>query len=313
MKDLVNKANELIEDRFLERGDDFPGNAYRIAAYGKLWTFDTHTHFLFDLSRMLGCTLIFFLQILGPPILFLSAAAGWGIRPSFYKDEVAVPGFMDFSAWENRKSTKILAMLFIACFCLNGVFVIMDEMKSWKKMDQTFRTLNRKTEAHLRGEGWLFLDAITNCWTILWCCLCTSVVIAPAQTPKDVVFDSLGLLFLYNLDDIGGDFGFLNADDWPGDRLAWIYNEMVKADKAEREREENGIDIGEGQSLVANDAHADQQKETCCERCGATFILALYKLTAFILTMFFFVLPAFTAMTSFESGGDREERLGGGS
>jgi len=304
MRQLVDLANEHIEDDWLNF-DEFPGNIYRVAAYGKMWWFDENTSYLYDLSRMLGCSLIFFIQMVGPPSLFFAAILGWGIRPSFYAAEVAVPHIWDFTAWENRKTTKILAMLFIACFCLNGVFVILDEMKSWRKMNATFRYLNQKTETFLRGEGWLFLDAMANCWTIVWCCLCSSVVVAPAQTPKDVVFDSLGLLFLYNLDDIGGDFGFLNADDWPGERLAWIYNEMVSKTK-----------LGDSHDAVAEVASFanegyDADEDTFSEKCGTCFVIMLYRVTTATLTIFFFALPVFTAVTSFESGNNRHERING--
>merc|ERR1719378_471235 len=75
--------------------------------------------------------------------------------------------------------------------------------------------------------SFLYADAVVNTWVILWCCLDVFLVVGAAQAPLDVLMNALGLVFLYNLDDVGGDLGFVNEDDWPGLRLAWIYKEIV--------------------------------------------------------------------------------------
>jgi len=67
-----------------------------------------------------------------------------------------------------------------------------------------------------------------NGWVIFWLCLDTFLVLGASETVQDVLLDSLGLMFLYNLDDIGGDLGFVNQDDWPGLQLAWLYKNIHK-------------------------------------------------------------------------------------
>merc|ERR1712066_1174916 len=73
----------------------------------------------------------------------------------------------------------------------------------------------------------LVMGAIVNCWVVFWSALDMYVVCGASNTPQDLLMDALGLLFLYNLDDIGGDMAFLEEDDWPALRLAWIYEIMV--------------------------------------------------------------------------------------
>merc|ERR1712224_526293 len=77
------------------------------------------------------------------------------------------------------------------------------------------------------GEFWLFFGALVNCWVVIWSCLDMYVVVGASESPQDLLLDALGLLFLYRLDDVGGDLGFVDQDDWPGRRLAWLYNELV--------------------------------------------------------------------------------------
>jgi len=276
--DLVDRCNHVIQEEWVAGKLDLPGNVYRMAAYGKLFFFDAETSQLFDISRICGCCLIWLFQVFGAPTLFLAYAYGMGVSC----DKVINwrQGFMTFSDWKVLGTTKLLAVVAIAIFCLNGVFVIMDERRSWEKMDRMFNYLNQRTSTWLRGEGFLFLDAFTNCWVILWCCLATIVVIGPADNPRDVMFDSLGLLFLYNLDDISGDLGFLNHDDWPGQRLAWIDEEMAA--------------VNWPQDTVHAEEDADHPK------IGAKRIIVLgYWLTTVVCASFVFILPFISAATSY--------------
>jgi len=121
--------------------------------------------------------------------------------------------------------TKLVAFLFLLCFCINGLFVHMDETKSWKKIDVLFRELNHH-KLNDTSEFLLKVGAFMNGWVIFWLCLDMFLVLGSSETVQDVLLDSLGLMFLYNLDDIGGDFGLVNQDDWPGLQLAWLYKNI---------------------------------------------------------------------------------------
>merc|ERR1712232_534974 len=79
----------------------------------------------------------------------------------------------------------------------------------------------------MSGHSFLVVGAFINCWGVAWSCIDMYVVVGASSSPQDLLLDALGLLFLYNLDDIGGDLGFIDEDDWPGERIAWIYKELV--------------------------------------------------------------------------------------
>jgi len=135
---------------------------------------------------------------------------------------------LSVSDWQSGFwSTKLMAFLFLLCFCINGLFVHMDEAVSWKKIDVLFRELNQ-CQLNDTSEILLKVGAFMNSWVIFWLCLDTFLVLGASETVKDVLLDSLGLMFLYNLDDVGGDFGFVNPDDWPGMQLAWLYKNIHK-------------------------------------------------------------------------------------
>lgn len=78
-------------------------------------------------------------------------------------------------------------------------------------------------------EFFLFVGAFMNGWVIFWLSLDVYFVIGTAGNVQDVLFDALGLTFLYNLDDISGDLGFVDGDDWPGTQLAWVHENIADA------------------------------------------------------------------------------------
>merc|ERR1740138_854010 len=105
-----------------------------------------------------------------------------------------------------------------------------------------------------------------NCWVITWSCLDVFLIIGASETPSDVLMNALALMFLYNLDDIGGDFSFVDVDDWPGSRLAWIYKTIVEK---------------------CPDEVFDEDKLGY----GGMFALSVYNVSAFILSIYLLGLP----------------------
>merc|ERR1712039_418885 len=76
-------------------------------------------------------------------------------------------------------------------------------------------------------QGWLWIGAIINCWSLIMCSLAMTILFVIADDgPKDVLYDAFGLTFLYNLDDVGGDLGFLDSK-WDGDQIGDIYGELA--------------------------------------------------------------------------------------
>lgn len=70
---------------------------------------------------------------------------------------------------------------------------------------------------------WMSANAFVQCGCVLLSQVLTVFVFWSAETPKDIVFDSLGLLFLSRLDDIGGDLGLIQESEWPSDSLGMFF------------------------------------------------------------------------------------------
>ena len=112
--------------------------------------------------------------------------------------------------WHHIGLTKFLGVIFVFLFCLNGLFVLLDEYETYEKVDWLFRTLNKgNPETHLKGEYGIAFGILVNIWVVVWCCLDSFVVCGTSFSPGDLVYDSLGLIFLFNLDNIGGELGFV--------------------------------------------------------------------------------------------------------
>lgn len=218
--DLFEFMDQLIEDDWLGGIDEFPGNIYRMAAFKPFpeCTFAS-------LTRRVGFWCIVVIQLFGPPLVFYQMVTGKSIPDpdKILWDKYTGPSLSDW--YSGFWSTKLMAFLFLFCFCINGLFVHMDEASSWKKIDVLFRELNH-CKLDDTSEIILKIGAFMNGWVIFWLCLDTFLVLGASETVQDVLLDSLGLMFLYNLDDIGGDFGFVNQDDWPGLQLAWLYKNI---------------------------------------------------------------------------------------
>jgi len=218
--ELFELMDQLIEDDWLGGLEAFPGNIYRMAAFKPFpaCTFSA-------LTRRVGFWCIVAIQLFGPPLVFYQMATGRSVPDP---DKIHWENFQGLSVqdWQSEfASTKLMSLLFLFCFCINGLFVHMDEARSWKKIDVLFRELNQ-CELHDTSEILLKVGAFMNGWVIFWLCLDTFLVLGASETVKDVLLDLLGLMFLYNLDDIGEDLGFVNEDDWPGLQLAWLYKNI---------------------------------------------------------------------------------------
>lgn len=279
--DLILKAENLIDEDWLGPIDELGGNMYHMLAYGTaLPEFEGSVEDLRISAVLIGFVMIAILQVCCPVAVVVSYVSDYGIeaskKPDWSKWE------MSLEDWKEIGFTKFLSCIFIFVFCLNGLFYILEERNSWRKMDNMFAYIEEHTpQFTFRGECYLWLGAVINCWCVFWCCLAAGLAIGNCRSPKDAAFDALALLFLYNLDDIDGDLGFVSKDDWPGLRLGWIYEEMVKENFPE------GLEPGE-------DPDDDQNTE-----CMHNFIMMVFMVTSFLVCILCIVLPIFAAVTNF--------------
>jgi hypothetical protein len=246
--ELLMKIELLVEDSWLQNGKDaLPGNVYIIMAFEDLfntgsrgldWEAVFTFQFMKGLAQYFGCLLVCLIQILGPPLVFMSKVTSvgiikgekqyqwqyWRLSPS-YDPALVVPVYFD---WLHVAPTKFLALCFLMLFCLNGFYFLKDFAKTWKEVYAINRWLDVKTKDFvLTGQKWLWLGGFVNCWVVLWCCSAMYLVTGGSRCPQDVILDSLGLVFLFNLDDISGALGFVDEDDWPDKELGWVHAQFV--------------------------------------------------------------------------------------
>jgi len=287
MSAMFTAAEENIDEDWLGDIDELPGNIYRIAALGtltgNLFEKDVDPSEAFArLVRLVGCVTIFLIQICGPPLLIASVYFDWGVlRENGISWGDWEPSLSD---WVAIKTTKILSTLFLFVFSINGLYVILQEKQSWLKIYKTFRYLKHNTpNFDVRGEHFLILGPIVNSWVILLTCIASFTILGASFSPRNVLFDALGLLFLYNLDDIDGDLGFVSTDDWDGLRLGWVYKEMVEP------------------NYRNSNVSCEEQSAYDAEDIGPTGkgVLRLYDVVSMLLLVAALVMPAVAFVTPF--------------
>jgi len=119
---------------------------------------------------------------------------------------------------------KIFASCFLVVFLINALFVVLNEKDQWDKLNRLRYFFQKSGERLQVSMFWMYVGCFVNNWVVFWCSLDVLLVCSSATTVQDVLFDALSLLFLYNLDDIGGDLGFFSEEDWKGQELAWVYS-----------------------------------------------------------------------------------------
>jgi len=184
--------------------------------------------------RMAGFLVIALLQIFAP-----FAILAYAISP--LQVEYNVDGKLDFFPWSRNdpdwgvsfQSQRILGILFLFLFVLNGLFVLRSDLEETKKMMcmcRVFEQVAVKNDDWDQPQyRWLWVGAFINVLCLLSCSICMFFLFILASAdkgPKDIVFDSLGLAFLYNLDDIGGDLTLLD-EEWDEDMIGDIYGGLA--------------------------------------------------------------------------------------
>lgn len=257
-----------VSDDWLGGLDALPGNIYLISALNCRCP-----RSLSGFAKKLGHLSVFLIQLCGPPFIFFQYWCGYGLEDheQLHWDKFTI----NLSDWypENKYYlTKITAVLFLGCFCLNGLFCHLDERNAWLKVDRIINILNYNGRMRDTCDLWLKVGAFMNSWVIFWLCLDVFLVLGTSGSVVEVIFDALALAFLYNLDDVASDLRFVDDDDWPGLQLAWV-------DKNIGEVAAEFQDIDETEpSIICNGFL------TCCA--GVLMIFCVVLPTAFIIVPF---------------------------
>jgi len=184
--------------------------------------------------RMAGFLVIGLLQIFAPFAIMVYAMSPLQV-------EFHLSGHFDFFPWTKDdpdwgisfQTQRVLGILFLFLFVLNGVFVLKSDNEETKKMMFMCRVFEEVAEKNDDWDQpqyrWLWVGAFINVICLLACSVCMFFLFILASAdkgPKDIVFDSLGLAFLYNLDDIGGDLTLLD-EEWDEDMVGDIYGGLA--------------------------------------------------------------------------------------
>lgn len=268
--EMLDALDIFIKDEWLGAVDELDGNIYRAMAFSSLtWSWSgffpsewaVGRVLMKDNARFAGVVIIWIVQVLGPPVMIYTVGikdANWKINASHI--------FIDHF-WN-----KLLALLLVIMFHVHVVFECAKAGISWEKTSAVYKYLDCGTKKQT-SHSLLTIGAITNCWVMASSCICTTLLMSSqADNTKDVLFDILGICFLYNLDDIGStsQLSFLVTEDWPGQHLAWVYERMLKEDSAPE-----------------------------ADRVGL-----LWKLTSWILVFFSVTMPLFFIVADFTSGAE---------
>jgi hypothetical protein len=199
-----------------------------------------------DAIVVVGVYVTMLIQIVAPPTVFIYAftrvvvfdpfsgaleeaatgAASFGIGLTRWR---YVPGSMEDGI--TNLFGKMLGLLFLILFLLNGVYVLRSDRHETSKVIQLSKVFavvgEREAAFKSPKELWLWAGAFVNVWCLIVCaCAMPFLFTIGDQGAKDVVFDSLGLSFLYNLDDVAGELGFLEGK-WDEDLMGDIYGKLA--------------------------------------------------------------------------------------
>jgi len=185
-------------------------------------------------SKVFGMVLIAIIQLVAPIAVLLSKH--WTVQSYKLGFPLANHGY-DHGPGHSLSEgfcTWLLAYFLGILFVLTYMFWAMNQVNSeegdWIKIKAllTMREYEKdKTYSFSWSRIYLNMDAVMNCVMLLVCGIAMALVLKLSDTPKDVVFDSLSLLFILKLDDIGSDLGFLDGEDWDAKEFGkWVFDEF---------------------------------------------------------------------------------------
>ncbi|CAE7937819.1 unnamed protein product [Symbiodinium necroappetens] len=212
------------EDKKADTFVPIAGNTYRF------WGLGIPEHRF--TTQNFGVLSILLVQVLSPPAciiynLYKLDWEGWhfGLSDWYY-----IPNSDEHGV--SNLSKHIVATAFLIMFTLNGAMVVDNERIASLKITALLDAPAIKHKPGFLKDVnlfWLNVGRVLNCVVVIECCLIVYFAFVLSENPMDVVFNALAVTFLYNLDDIGGETGFLTEDDWDGDELGKIYYHAVDA------------------------------------------------------------------------------------
>lgn len=162
-----------------------------------------------------GLIMVMAIQIIGPLAIYLSSLGTVKFDLKGWKDYT-------FGQW----CTVVLSWCFLFCFILNAYYCVEQDRKTGIMLNRIARALIYVGEPV--KPMWLWVDAAVNCFCAVTCSWCMYSLLLSVNTPKDVMMDALGLVFLLRIDDISGEMGFLRGV-WDDSKVGKLYEQLKDA------------------------------------------------------------------------------------
>lgn len=218
---------ELIDsyDEKVHLSSPLHADIYQMVYLGVEGTYlPTDWHFDHLFTPILARLVIPAIQVISPLAIMAWAASSldwpnFQLRLPFDPKKLAVT-----SPWATLSSASghVLAFMFLFLFPMVGsVKCTSDDERLVKLRYLLFAT---KFEGRLSACWLTTVSPMINTWCVVLSCIDLWLVFLMDGSPKDIIFDSLGLLFLYSLDDVPGDLGLLS---WPADSAGGVYWDIM--------------------------------------------------------------------------------------
>eukprot|EP00928_Gymnodinium_smaydae_P003076 TRINITY_DN11101_c0_g1_i3.p1 TRINITY_DN11101_c0_g1~~TRINITY_DN11101_c0_g1_i3.p1 ORF type:complete len:353 (-),score=53.77 TRINITY_DN11101_c0_g1_i3:131-1189(-) len=203
-----------LPSEWLLDADEVPGNLYSAWAFGLL---NMRSAGRFHNLRDMSVLLVFLCQFIAPLAVLDGCVSGFLHTQAAFDFESFEPSFAE---WRDNFAPNSFRLLFLILFWTNGYICIENSREDWFRVKRLFLYLNKSRE--VRSRHILYFGAFMKCWTVSWCCIACYFVVGRFSTSLDVVYDAVGLLFVYALDHLGGDLVLVSEGSWPGAGLGWI-------------------------------------------------------------------------------------------
>lgn len=232
--------------------DKIRGNLYKVLAFGSNFNISAVTEeereegkvttswIVHNIVKPGGWLIVVLIQVFGPYLItyhYLVKTFDCGLTT-----DTMFPGYDVWSKeFLEMYPTRLLACGFLYAFVLNSIKMVDSEKQNARRVFNVFYALftGRPNARYF----WLYFGPLVNCYLAISCSIVVFFVLGAAEDPKDVVFDSLAILFIFNLDDIeGNDLAILDDDNWLDFQFGWVHK-MLKEDAKKQERGEESTEL----------------------------------------------------------------------
>eukprot|EP00439_Symbiodinium_sp_Y106_P040835 s1045_g5.t1 len=244
------KTRQMLEDVREKRALDLKvepihGDIYTYWAFRDVLVHMKHVSEEATHSKVLhvGLICVMIVQILGPPAVLI-----WSLYAIDWSNARVGLGAWEYIPGSYHKGVSnffshLLSTLFLFVFILNGIYVIRDDKQKSEKIWYLVSVLE-KDGSGVVNRTWLRVGAFINSWVVVISAICMGPCFMLSKSPKDIIFDAFALLFLFRLDDVNGDLGFLE-EQWDSEKFGKLYEDV----RSWEEKDQRAGSLESGQAV----------------------------------------------------------------